>query len=246
VHPWAADHTIRPKSVARELYERAMTFTDYVQHYGLARSEGLVLRYLSDAYKGLVQNVPEDAKTDEVFDLTEWLGETVRQVDSSLLDEWEQLRHPDDLAAEAAGTAVPVGVGATGSGPLAEPGRVTANVRAFRVMVRNELFRWVELLARGDRQALVEREGSGDWTADRLAEAMAPYWAEHDAIGIGPTARGPALLTVTEGPEAWSATQVLDDPAGDHDWVLRTSVRLDASDEEGRAVADLVAVERIT
>ncbi len=246
VHPWAADYTIRPKAVARELYERAMTFTDYVQHYGLARSEGLVLRYLSDAYKGLVQNVPEDAKTDEVFDLTEWLGELVRQVDSSLLDEWEQLRHPDDLEAEAAGIAVPLrGVGATGSGPLAEPGRVSANERAFRVMVRNELFRWVELLARGDLEALVEREGSGDWTPDRLAEAVAPYWDEHDAVGIGPAARGPALLTVAEGPEAWTATQVLDDPAGDHDWVLRTRVRLDASDEEGRAVVDLLAVERL-
>jgi hypothetical protein len=244
VHPWAADHTIRPKSVARELYERAMTFTDYVQHYGLARSEGLVLRYLSDAYKGLVQNVPEDAKTDEVFDLTEWLGETVRQVDSSLLDEWEQLRHPEDLAAEAAGVAVPViGVGA---GPLAEPGRVTSNVRAFRVMVRNELFRWVELLARGADEALVEREGSGDWTAGSLAAAVTPYWDEHESIGIGAAARGPALLTVEEGPEAWTVTQVLDDPAGDHDWVVRARVRLDASDEEGRAVADLVAIERLT
>jgi superfamily II RNA helicase len=244
VHPWAADHTIRPKSVARELYERAMTFTDYVQHYGLARSEGLVLRYLSDAYKGLVQNVPEDAKTDDVFDLTEWLGETVRQVDSSLLDEWEQLRHPDDLEAEAAGTAVAVvGVGA---GPLAEPGRVTSNVRAFRVMVRNELFRWVELLARGAYDELAEREGSGEWTGERLAAAMAPYWAEHDAVGIGPQARSAALLTVTESPDAWGATQVLDDPAGDHDWVLRVSVPLERSDEEGRAVAGLVAVDRLT
>ena len=72
-----------------------MTFTDYVGFYGLARSEGLLLRYLTDAYKGLVQNVPEDAKTDDLLDLTEWLGELVRQVDSSLLDEWETLRHPD-------------------------------------------------------------------------------------------------------------------------------------------------------
>ena len=94
-HPWVVDHTIRPKSVARDLYERAMTFSDYIAYYGLERSEGVVLRYLTDAYKGLVQNVPEDAKTDDLLDLTEWLGELVRQVDSSLLDEWEALRHPD-------------------------------------------------------------------------------------------------------------------------------------------------------
>ncbi|MDQ2725156.1 MAG: DUF3516 domain-containing protein, partial [Actinomycetota bacterium] len=88
-HPWAADFNIRPKSVARDLYERAMTFGEYVAHYGLARSEGLVLRYLSDAYKGLVRTVPEDDKTDELVDVTEWLGELVRQVDSSLIDEWQ-------------------------------------------------------------------------------------------------------------------------------------------------------------
>ena len=246
VHPWAADHTIRPKSVARELYERAMTFTDYIGHYGLARSEGLLLRYLSDAYKGLVQTVPEDAKTEEVFDLTEWLGEMVRQVDSSLLDEWEQLRHPDDVLAEAAGIAVPVEGGLAG-GPsgAAEPARLTANVRAFRVMVRNELFRWVELLARGAYDELAAREGSGSWNAGRVEAAMAPYWDEHDALGIGPGARAAGLFRLEEGPEVWTVTQVLDDPAADHDWALRAAVRLEASDEEGRAVADLVAVDRL-
>jgi superfamily II RNA helicase len=234
-HPWAADHTIRPKAVARELFERAMTFTDYVQHYGLARSEGLVLRYLSDAYKGLVQNVPEDAKTEAVFDLTEWLGETVRQVDSSLLDEWEQLRHPEDVVAVAAGTAVPA--------HREEPAGVTGNARAFRVMVRNELFRWVELLARRAYDELAARAGA-DWTPERLAAAMAPYWDEHDAIGIDAGARSATLTRLDD--ESGSATQVLDDPAGHHDWVVRAQVRRDASDEEGRAVVDLVAVERLT
>ena len=251
-HPWAADHTIRPKSVARELYERAMTFTEYVQNYGLARSEGLLLRYLSDAYKGLMQNVPEDAKTEEVFDLTEWLGETVRQVDSSLLDEWDQLRHPDDVLAVAEGTAVPVsgrgdgrggtGVGVGGGG---EPVGVTANPRAFRVMVRNELFRWVELLGRRAYGELVEREGSGDWSSERLADALAPYWDEHDAVGIDATARSGALFHLDESPLPWSASQTLADPSGHHDWVVHAVVRPDASDEESRAVLDLVSIDRL-
>jgi len=255
-HPWAADHTIRPKSVARELSERAMTFTEYVQNYGLARSEGLLLRYLSDAYKGLMQNVPEDAKTEEVFDLTEWLGETVRQVDSSLLDEWDRLRHPDDLVAVAEGTAVPVsgrGVGATspvgmGAGAAAgagEPSGVTASPRAFRVMVRNELFRWVELLSRRAYGELVEREGSGEWTYERLAEALAPYWDEHDAVGIDATARGAQLFRLDEAALPWSASQVLADPAGHHDWAIRARVRPDASDEESRAVLDLVGIDPV-
>jgi hypothetical protein len=93
-NPWVAEHPLSPKSVARDLWERAMDFGDYIRFYNLARSEGTVLRYLSDVYKTLVRTIPEDAKTDELIDLTEWLGELVRQVDSSLLDEWEALRNP--------------------------------------------------------------------------------------------------------------------------------------------------------
>ncbi len=100
-HPWVAEHPLRPKSVARDLCERAMDFGDYVRFYNLARSEGTVLRYLTDVYKTLVRTIPEDAKTDELVDITEWLGELVRQVDSSLLDEWEALRHPAELLATA-------------------------------------------------------------------------------------------------------------------------------------------------
>ncbi|HEX6420526.1 MAG TPA: DUF3516 domain-containing protein [Acidimicrobiales bacterium] len=231
-HPWVADHTIRPKSVARDLFERAMTFTDYVAHYGLARSEGLVLRYLTDAYKGLVQNVPEDAKTDDLLDLTEWLGELVRQVDSSLLDEWEQLRHP------AGPGAVPAPQRPAGAGP---PAGVTGNPRAFRVMVRNELFRWVELLARRAHADLAARAGPG-WTAEAIEAAMAGYWDEHDGVGIGAAARGAALFQVGESPEGWTVRQALDDPAGHRDWAVTARVDLAASDAEGRPVAALVAI----
>jgi len=90
-HPWVAGENVKPKSIVRELYERVMTFGEYVSEYGMKRSEGLVLRYLTDAYRALVQTVPDTEKTDEVVDLIEWLGEFVRQVDSSLIDEWERL-----------------------------------------------------------------------------------------------------------------------------------------------------------
>jgi superfamily II RNA helicase len=232
-HPWVADHNIRPKSVARDLHERAMTFHDFVRHYGLARSEGLVLRYLADTYKALVQTVPEDAKTDELLDLTAWLGETVRQVDSSLIDEWEALVHPDEH--EVAAPAVAAGAhGHHGDPPTA----VTANERAFRVMVRNEAFRWVELLARRAHEELAERL-DGDWTAEELAGAMAPYWAEHDEIGIGPSARSAARFRPTADGRV---RQVLDDPAGHHDWALLARIDREASDEQGRAVLRLEAI----
>ena len=226
-HPWVEDHNIRPKSVARDMFERFMTFADYVRHYGLDRSEGLVLRYLTDAYKGLVQTVPEDVKTDEVYDLTEWLREVVRQTDSSLLDEWERLREGvERIDAVAPVAELP-----------AEPPRLTANVRAFRVMVRNEAFRLVELLARRRYDLL----GDG-LTADDVATAMAPYWEAHDAIGIDGDARATALFQVDERSDLWRVRQVLADPAGDHDWALHLEVDLAASDVAGAAVVRLTAI----
>jgi hypothetical protein len=234
-HPWVVDHTIRPKSVARDLYERAMTFTEYVALYGLARSEGLLLRYLSDAYKGLVQNVPEDAKTDELLDLTEWLGELVRQVDSSLLDEWEALAQPG-VTGEAPPLRPP-------SGHVGEAARgVTANPRAFRLMVRNELFRWVELIARRAYADLAERLPDTTWRPEALAEAMAPYWDEHDAVGIDGAARAAELCQIAEGSDAWTVRQVLVDSRGDQDWAVAAAVDLAASDEEGRAVVALQGI----
>ena len=93
-HPWLTEVALSPKSVVRDMIERAMTFAELISHYGLTRSEGLVLRYLADAYRALRQTVPPESRTEEVQDITEWLGELVRQVDSSLLDEWENLTDP--------------------------------------------------------------------------------------------------------------------------------------------------------
>ncbi len=105
-HPWVGGDTVKPKSVVRDLYERSMTFGEYVSHYKLKRSEGVVLRYLSDVYKGLIQNVADEYRTDEIDDLTAWLGALVRQVDSSLIDEWERLIAPDpDVVRSRAGPA---------------------------------------------------------------------------------------------------------------------------------------------
>jgi hypothetical protein len=240
-HPWVEDHNIKPKSVARDLYERAMTFAEYIDHYGLARSEGLVLRYLSDAWKGLVQNVPEEAKTDEVYDVTEWLLAMIRQVDSSLVDEWERMRHPEEVVDEIDAVAGTLAMPAEARLPD-EPERVTANARGFRVMVRNDAFRRVELLARRRYGSVADLDGPGGLSFEELAAAMGPYWEEHETLGIGPDARGPALFEVEEHPEHWDVHQRLEDPAGDHDWVLHLRVDLAASDEEGHPVMCTVAL----
>ena len=244
VHPWAADHNIAPKSVVRDLYERAMGFADYVAHYNVARSEGLVLRYLTDAYKALVQAVPEDAKTEDLLDVTAWLGELVRQVDSSLLDEWERLRRPEALAAAVEDAAAGV------RPPVEEPPPpVTANRRAFRVMVRNAAFRRVELAARGDWIGLGALDSESGWDHNRWKEALVPYFEAHPStgtsplIGTGPSSRGTELFQVDEGERTWRVRQVLDDPDGFREWAITLDVDLQASDGVGVAVVRPVGVD---
>ncbi len=231
-HPWVADHELRPKSVVREMWERAMTFSELIGDYQLARSEGLVLRYLSDVYKTLGRTVPAMARNTEIEDITEWLGELVRQTDSSLLDEWEQLINPDtdveDIRPKALGAETP------------RP--VTANARAFRVLVRNAMFRRVELAALGRWTALSDLDGEDGWNATAWMDAMAVYREEYDSIGTGAGSRGPDLFMVEEGTTTWSVRQTFDDPEGDRDWGISAQVDLVRSDEIGEAAVTIVAV----
>jgi superfamily II RNA helicase len=225
-NPWAADGRLSPKSIVREMWERAMTFREFVSGYGLTRSEGAVLRYLSDAFKALRSGVPAAARTEDVTDIVEWLGELVRQVDSSLLDEWEQLTDPDQ----------PHGV------PVATPTRprpLTGNERAFTAMVRNALFRRVELFARRRWDELGDLDGDAGWPAQRWEEVGLAYFAEHSNVGTGPDARGPSMLIFDRQPGVWRIRQILDDPAGDRDWGFDVEVNLEESDEAGSAVLRL-------
>ncbi|MDX3093318.1 DUF3516 domain-containing protein [Streptomyces sp. ME01-24h] len=231
-HPWVGDHPLAPKSVVRDMYERAMTFTEFVSHYELARTEGIVLRYLASAYKALEHTVPDDLKSEDLQDLIAWLGELVRQVDSSLLDEWEQLANPGEMTAEEAQERA----------DQVKP--VTANARAFRVLVRNAMFRRVELAALERFGELGEMDAASGWDADAWAEAMDAYWDEYEDLGTGPDARGPKLLRIEERPDEglWKVRQTFADPDGDHDWGISAEIDLTASDEEGRAVVKVTAV----
>ncbi|WP_431878685.1 DEAD/DEAH box helicase [Amycolatopsis sacchari] len=231
-HPWVADYELSPKSVVRDMYERAMNFVEYVNFYSLARSEGLVLRYLADVFDALRHTVPDEAKTEPLQDLIAWLGELVRQVDSSLLDEWEALRHPTDPAAHA--PSLPEG-----------PPPVTRNERAFRVLVRNELFRRVELAARRAYEELGGLDAASGWDAVEWEAALEEYYEEHDELLTGPDARGPALLIIEQEAEVWRVRQIFDDPDGNHDWGISAEVDLAASDEAGSAVLRITDVNRL-
>ncbi|WNE94425.1 DUF3516 domain-containing protein [Streptomyces luomodiensis] len=234
-HPWVGDHPLSPKSVIRDMYERAMTFTEFTSFYDLARTEGIVLRYLASAYKALDHTVPDDLKSDDFQDIIAWLGEMVRQVDSSLLDEWEQLANPEEESAEEAQERA----------DQVRP--VTANARAFRVLVRNAMFRRVELAALDKVAELGEMDADSGWDEDAWAEAMDGYWEEYAELGTGPQARGPKLLRIEEDAEhgLWQVRQTFDDPNGDHDWGISAEVDLAASDEEGRAVVRVTEVGQL-
>jgi hypothetical protein len=217
------------------MYERAMSFTEFVSHYELARTEGIVLRYLASAYKALEHTVPDDLKSEDLEDLIAWLGELVRQVDSSLLDEWEQLANPEEMTAEEAQERA----------DQVKP--VTSNARAFRVLVRNAMFRRVELAALDNVDELGEMDGESGWDADAWGEAMDKYWDEYEDLGTGPDARGPKLLSIVEEPQnsLWRVRQTFADPNGDHDWGISAEVDLVASDAEGRAVVKVTDVGQL-
>ncbi|HEX6514085.1 MAG TPA: DUF3516 domain-containing protein [Nocardioidaceae bacterium] len=257
-HPWVAENALSPKSVVRDMYERAMTFPEYVAFYGLARSEGLVLRYLGDAYKALRQTVPDSVKTDELVDIIEWLGELVRQTDSSLLDEWEMLTNPDrwlrsersdphrwlrSERSERLETSNPLET--TDRVDASRPDRpLSANERALTVLVRNAMFRRVELAAlnRWEQLGGLEAENGSAMDAEAWREGLEKYFAEHDSIDTGPDARGPRMLLIDKGPQRWHVEQILGDPEGDHDWRITAEVDLRASDEAGELVLDVTGL----
>ncbi|AYG02611.1 DEAD/DEAH box helicase [Gryllotalpicola protaetiae] len=224
--PWVRDFALSPKSVVRDMFERAMSFAEYVQHYQLARSEGLVLRYLSDAYRAIRQTVPDEAKTDELRDIIEWLGELVRQVDSSLVDEWSELVNPT----------------VTDDTPVVPPAppSILTNKRAFTILVRNELFRRVQLAALEREEELADLDPDVDWGA-----FLDGYFGEHDEVLTGPASRSASLFSVSESGAEWKVEQTIDDPAGDHDWRIRATVDLAASDEAGEAVLHVDWIGRL-
>jgi superfamily II RNA helicase len=228
-HPWVLESDLSPKSVVRDMYETGRTFGEFVSAYGVARSEGLLLRYLSDTYRALRQTVPERVRTEELDDIIEWLGEMVRQIDSSLLDEWEALTDPESVARAAAAVAA--------GEPASPPRPISANERAFRVMVRNAMFQRVQLAAR-DRYAelaALEPDRTGMSAADWEA-ALGEYFDEHESLDDGPDARSPELLMIDRSPPTWTVRQIINDPEGHHDWAIVATVDLDASDAAGEPV----------
>ncbi len=250
-HPWVAGYRVSPKSIARDMYEQGETFHGYVRTYGLQRAEGVLLRYLTDVYRALEQNVPEQCRTEELADLGQWLGGEIRSVDASLLDEWEQLQDPSRLLRGAAE-------------PEPEPD-ITRDRKAFTVLVRNAAWRVVQGLAqrRYERVLTQLAELSGApalaaqaltlptaldqagerWTPERLEQRMAEYFAEYSELRTDPKARSPAHLRFEYEADVWRVAQSLVDPDEHLEWRLRFEVDLQACREANALIMRLDAIE---
>lgn len=261
-NPWVDEHELSPKSVVRLMVENAMTFSDLISRYDVARSEGVILRYLSDAYRALRQIVPDRFREGEVDEIIDWLGELIRAVDSSLLDEWASLSSPDSPAEEEE-PAAEVAFGADEDGVV----RFSANTHAFYQAVRQAIFARVDRFALDDLDGLVafhDSDGLEPWDAARWDAVLARFWAEYDWCGAGPEAKSKArfsfvpnatvedfvgaglsdaVIRANEGvADPLLVTYVFEDPDADGDWRLIALVDVDESNRDNAVVLRLLKV----
>ena len=225
-HPWMYERP-SPKSVVREMLESGETFGGFIKRYKIERSEGLLLRYLSDAWRALDRSLPNDAYTEQLEDVVEWLGSMIRATDASLLEEWERLA---DLAPELRNAREEA---------LAAP--ILGPPKAWKTAVRTAAFGWIELLARKAHGVLGERTGWQEW---QLRDAMRAYWSTYDSIMTDADARSGLSFTLTEEPGRWVVSQRITDPDGDGEWGLTASVDLTAAMDEGAPTLVLQSIGR--
>jgi len=262
-HPWVGQENIRPKSIVREMFEQFRTFADYIKDYELQRAEGVLLRHINSTFKVLAQTVPDAAKTDVVREMEVFLSTMIRQVDSSLLDEWEKMRDPNFQRAESKEARPP------GAEEAARD--ITRDAKAFTALIRNRIFTFLRGVVNQDYEAALESlsnsgssrgneaqtpavTGTSDqslltstptsetWTADRLRKVIDDYYAGHQHICLDPNARNlrHTYVLPAEDKKSWRVQQVLVDPDEHNDWIAEFEVDLIRSRTEGDVVLRLL------
>lgn len=259
-HPWVGQENIHPKSIAREMFESFRSFADYIRDYELQRAEGILLRHLSRVHKVLTQTVPDNAKNEAVREMELYLSTLIRQVDSSLLDEWEKMRDPAFVRTEAKELRPP--------GAEEADRDITRDTKAFTAAIRNRVFMFLRNLVNAEydaalavleisseqqpmnpnaapgesaAQAPLPPEENHRWTADRLREALEKYHEEHARICLEPDARNARHTYVipSDDRRTWRVQQMLVDPDEHNDWVAEFEVDLAQSKAAGEPVMRL-------
>ncbi len=252
-HPWVGQENVRPKSIAREMYERYMSFADYIRDYGLQRSEGLLLRHLSQVWKVLAQTVPDDAKTEPVVEMELYFRELIRGIDSSLLEEWERMRNPDFVAEELA------------PDKPARPSNfdITRDVSSFQRLVRTTILGFLQDVAARSWDAALDRLTSTGLSDDpedparktaarKLEDAFKPYFDARTRFRLDPEGRSAKHThfeshddTPLNARSVWPVAQVLADPESLNDWEASFTIDLPASRLENRPVLTFDSVHEI-
>ena len=232
-HPWVGQENIRPKSIAREMFESFRSFSDYIRDYELQRAEGVLLRYVSRVHKVMTQTIPDAAKNDTVREMELYLGAMIRQIDSSLLDEWEKLRDPSYQRDETKEVRPP--------GAEEADRDVTRDTKAFTAAIRHRIFSFLRGLVIADyEQALTHLQSPNDpegqpWTPERLKQLGEAYEAEHGYISLDPNARNVrhTYVSPAEDQQTWRVQQILVDKDEHNDWVVEFTVNLAESRQTG-------------
>ena len=239
--PWANDYYLKPKSVLRDMLETASDFTEYISRYSIARSEGTVLRYLSDVYRVLSHTVPDEYFDDQLDDIVSWLRLIVRTVDSSLVDEWE-----------ASGTGDSAGPNTAAAGANAAPpssGRVVDDRRGLQMLVRNAMFKRVEFIATEKSDDLGRLDSMWGMAARAWESKLDDLYADHDEFLTDTDARSTKFFVLDTSKEKsehrWHVRQILSDVEGDHDWAIDADVDLDATQTGGEVVLENYRVNTI-
>ncbi|MBR2074986.1 MAG: DUF3516 domain-containing protein [Fibrobacter sp.] len=244
VHPWV-DVNVEPKSIVREMFESFSTFSGYVKQYGLQRMEAILLRHLNYVYKVLSQTVPDGYKNDELREMEDYLGDMIRRTDSSLLEEWEKMAHPEDYQKRLEeGAAEDEAEKAFGADKAAAD--ITYDKKRFLGMVRQRIFQIMGNLSKQDfaavldsladdleeGQMLVDGEGK-PWTENTLTEIMAAYTAEHHKFRLDVEGRALAHTIVTYEGDVMHIQQMLQDEEEFYDWSIDFEINLAESREAG-------------
>ena len=238
-HPWVGQENIRPKSIAREMFESFRSFSDYIRDYELQRAEGVLLRHLNGVFKVLAQTVPDAAKNEQVCEMELYLATMIRQIDSSLLDEWEKMRDPNYQRPETGEVRPP--------GAEQAEADITRDTKTFTATMRNFIFTFLRGLVIGDFEAAIASlaspvdSGGRPWTRERLEETLEAYHAEHQRICLDPNARNARHTYVipSEDQNIWRVQQMLVDPVGHNDWVAEFEVDLSESRKSGEPLLKL-------
>jgi len=236
-HPWVGQENVRPKSIAREMFERYQSFADYIREYGLERSEGLLLRHLAQVWKVLSQTVPDTAKTEPVVEMEDYFRELIRGIDSSLLEEWERLRNPAFVAADAADKP-------------AQPASfdLTRDTVAFHRLVRITLLGFLQDVAGRDWENAAARVSAvSENEPRRIEDAFLPYFSARERFRLDPEGRSAKHTHWSEDNSAGELqmAQMLADPAEQNDWEATFTVLLAESRAENRPVLRLDAVRPV-